>query len=238
LLPQAVDFMNRESVEELLATIRDAERHSGHKATLVIVDTLARAMAGADENSAQDIGQVVGHADLIRQVTGATVLLVHHTGKDVERGARGSSALRAAVDTEIECKGLAGQRMATVAKQRDLETGAKLPFTLRVVNVGSHPETGEPVTSCIVIHDSQTLPGAAPAFKFRGKAQRQLLDAVRERTKADPERIWSLGELRRVGRDCGQAKGTARTAVEGLAASPYLRLSEGGYLFTYGEAED
>jgi RecA-family ATPase len=72
---------------------------------LTVIDTLARCTAGAEENSARDMGQVVEAIDQIRDATGGHVLIVHHSGKDTTRGMRGSSALLGAVDTTIELSG-------------------------------------------------------------------------------------------------------------------------------------
>ena len=55
---------------------------------LIVIDTLARAMVGADENSGLDMGILIHQMDQIRKVTGAAVLLVHHSGKNRELGAR------------------------------------------------------------------------------------------------------------------------------------------------------
>jgi RecA-family ATPase len=56
---------------------------------LIVFDTLARCIAGADENSAKDMGIVVANLDRIRRTTAACVLVVHHSGMDLARGARG-----------------------------------------------------------------------------------------------------------------------------------------------------
>jgi AAA domain len=67
----------------------------------IVLDTLARCMVGADENSAKDCGIVV---DTLTRLLGCTpggrgvVLGVHHTGKD-GKTLRGSSAFEAGVDT-------------------------------------------------------------------------------------------------------------------------------------------
>lgn len=115
---------------------------------LMIFDTLSRVMAGADENAAPDIGTLMRGVDLIRSQSRAHVMLVHHSGKDAAKGARGHSSLRAAVDTEIELtKGDNGQRMARATKQRDLPSGAEDVFELDVVTLG-HDQDGDPVTSC------------------------------------------------------------------------------------------
>ncbi|PTX01823.1 AAA family ATPase [Pararhodobacter aggregans] len=117
---------------------------------LIIVDTMARVMAGADENSAADIAGFVKSLDHLRERTGAHVMVIHHTGKDGGRGARGHSSLRAAVDTEIELsKGDNGTRLAKTTKQRDMQGGLEKEFLLRVEQLGVDSD-GDPVTSCIV----------------------------------------------------------------------------------------
>jgi hypothetical protein len=68
---------------------------------LIVIDTLARCIVGADENNAQDMGKVVRACDEMRQALKATILLVHHTGK-TGTSERGSNALRAGVDSMIE----------------------------------------------------------------------------------------------------------------------------------------
>ena len=71
---------------------------------LIIVDTLARAMAGGDENSASDMGLFIQNCDVIRKKVGAHLMVIHHSGKDQSRGARGSNSLQCAIDTEISVK--------------------------------------------------------------------------------------------------------------------------------------
>lgn len=69
---------------------------------MVTFDTLARCSLGAEENSAKDMGKVVAGLDLIRDETGATVRVVHHAGKDLAKGMRGSTALLGAADAVFE----------------------------------------------------------------------------------------------------------------------------------------
>lgn len=86
---------------------------------LVVVDTVARSMPGGDENAAKDIGRLVDNADTIRRSSSATVVLVHHTGKDHSAGMRGHSSLHGAVATVVECKGGDGRLTLVCAKQKD-----------------------------------------------------------------------------------------------------------------------
>ncbi len=103
-------------------TVRAIEKRYGCRIKLIVVDTLARAMAGGDENKTQDMGQLVKHIDLIKLASDAHIAIIHHTGKDATKGSRGSSALRAATDTEIEVSdpGEGQPREFKVTKQRDL----------------------------------------------------------------------------------------------------------------------
>ncbi len=116
---------------------------------LIIFDTLARVMGGADENAAPDIAKLMQSIDYVRAATGAHCMLIHHSGKDAARGARGHSSLRAAVDTEIVLtRDDEGNREARATKQRDYPTGERVGFDLRTVGLGADSD-GDPVTSCV-----------------------------------------------------------------------------------------
>ena len=75
---------------------------------LVVIDTLNTMFGGGDENSAADMGTFLKHCKAIHQNLNlegekyTAVLVVHHGGKDADRGARGSSALPAGIDASIE----------------------------------------------------------------------------------------------------------------------------------------
>jgi AAA domain len=64
---------------------------------LIIIDTLMRNMVGHISDP-KDMGVFIRGCDTIREKTGATVLVVHHEGKDKSRGGMGSIALDNAVD--------------------------------------------------------------------------------------------------------------------------------------------
>lgn len=122
---------------------------SGLDHLVIAVDTLSRAMAGGDENSAQDMTALIRNIDAIRETINAHIILVHHTGKDTARGARGHSSLRAALDTEIELQADGEYRCAFVSKQRDYQGGEEFPFQLQSVLLGMDQD-GDDVTSCVV----------------------------------------------------------------------------------------
>lgn len=53
---------------------------------LIILDTLARCFGGSDENAAKDMGAFIQGCDAIKAATQATVLIIHHSGKDRTKG--------------------------------------------------------------------------------------------------------------------------------------------------------
>jgi len=86
-----------DDIEALAASIIAAGGANG----LVVVDTLAQASPGIDENSSADMGRVIEALQTLQRMTGGFVAAVHHMGKDAARGARGHSSLYAAMDTVI-----------------------------------------------------------------------------------------------------------------------------------------
>jgi hypothetical protein len=173
-----------EDMVKLIATIRAASERLGGVG-LVVIDTLARVMGGGDENTASDMGLLVQHVDELCSELGLHVMLVHHSGKDVARGARGSSSLRAATATEIEVEPLEGMSVAHVTKQRDLEIAGEFGFGLVPVTLGVNAR-GKPVTSCIV----EAREAAVVKKKQRrpsGKVQRLILREMAEALASFPQ---------------------------------------------------
>lgn len=143
---------------------------AGVGVSMVVVDTLARNMLG-DENTAADMGEFVAACDRIVALTGAFVLLVHHSGKDAGRGARGSSSLLSAVDLGMELSrepglGNPGTLFVTKAREGDL-VGRTFWYLLKSVDFGKDAD-GDKVTSLYV---EETAPKAAAPKPLGAYAQ-------------------------------------------------------------------
>jgi hypothetical protein len=140
-----------EDADVIIDAAHKVKERTGQPVQLIVVDTLARAMGGGDENSAKDMSAFIKACDQIRIGADATVLIVHHSGKSRQSGARGSSALLAAVDTAIEVtKSNDGTvRTAKVVKQKDGADGVTFGFALQLVEIGRDDE-GEIITTCFV----------------------------------------------------------------------------------------
>ena len=159
-------------------TIEAIERDFNVSIGCVVADTLARVMGGGDENKAIDMGTVVKHIDLIRAATQAQFVVIHHTGKDSAKGARGSSSLRAATDTEIEVSdpGNGNPKEFKVTKQRDLPGKNDIQgFTLKTVDLGVGVFMNR-ITTCVVEAAEATPQAAEHKLSM---TQRMIVDFIR-----------------------------------------------------------
>lgn len=149
LIPCPVDLSGRGAdVQPLLDAIAAVGRPS-----LIVLDTLSRALHGGDENSSEGMGDFIKNADRLRTATGAHLMAVHHAGKNSEKGARGHSSLRAATDTELEVvhDPKTGERKILIRKQRDIDCLSPFGFTVESVEIGTDPE-GAPVSAPIAVY--------------------------------------------------------------------------------------
>ena len=144
---------------------------------VVVVDTLNRAAPTADENSSRDMGEILEAAKTLQTLTRGLVLLVHHTGKNAAAGLRGHSSLFAAMDAAIEVSRDGDRREWKVAKSKDGIDGEARPFKLQVETLGVE-ETGEAITSCVVLRDTAAQDVRAVKLP-QGGNQRVVLDALR-----------------------------------------------------------
>ena len=115
VIPDAVQLLDLADGKALLEAITSTV---GEAPVLIVLDTLAKSMAGGDENSTQDMGLVMASQDYLRAQTGAAVLFIHHPMKhgDLERG---NSALRAAQDVMLFLKVEDGYLSLESTKMRD-----------------------------------------------------------------------------------------------------------------------
>lgn len=156
-------------------------------ADLIIVDTFAQTTPGANENAGEDVGKALGYCKRIHESTGAMVLLIHHSGKDATKGARGWSGLRAACDAEIEVVRTDTGRALKLTKSKDGEDGLEWGFDLDVVQLGVD-EDMDPITSCVVVEAA--LPaGGVSAIRKLGPVEKVVNDVIQEIALSQTEGI-------------------------------------------------
>lgn len=175
VIDAAPNFLEKADVVDVAKAIK-----AGGGADLIIVDTFAQVIPGGNENSGEDIGKALHHCKGLNRACGCPVMLIHHSGKDASKGARGHSSLRAAADAELEVIRADDARAMTVTKMKDGEDGQEFGFRLQIVQTGEVDEDLDPITSCVVEH---TDGGAAPArvkpgSRASGKNEQAVMTAA------------------------------------------------------------
>ena len=230
---ESVANLNAESEMEALQQAID---QAGVRPALIVVDTFSKFSAGLDENSNQEVAEYLSKLTIgLRERYTATVLLVAHSGHGDSKRPRGASALMANPDAEyiVERPDIQGMAV-TVTRERFKDTASLSPvgYEAAEVDLGRRDRYGEAVKS-LVMREAEVAGRREREPMPQGKAQRQLLTALRERQRAsDSEMIWSLPDLRQIGREAAMSKTTAHAAAEALAFSPFMTGTIGGYKLT------
>jgi hypothetical protein len=235
-----INLMKEDDVDALKARIVE---HGGVQ--VIVIDTLACAMAGGDENSSKDMGKVLSAAKALQHAIGGLVILVHHTGKDASRGMRGHSSLLAALDVAIEVKRHENHRTWHLAKARDAEDGVAGAFLLEKVEL--EPDSkGRPRSSIVVVQTEMPKEEAAarePAYKHQRtalgllKVQLAEIEAVSDGEPATITFDRAVDMVKgSIGADPKHQKLRAQDAIRGLIKGAYLSEQD-GVLSLPGEQE-
>lgn len=109
--------------------------------SLLVIDTVARAMAGWDENSGKDVTKTTMKMESLSRELGCFVMGIHHTGKDAERGARGSSAWHGNTDLMLEVERPSKGSLDVLIHPRKVKEAAdgELPFMFKGGIYGDAP---------------------------------------------------------------------------------------------------
>ena len=98
------------SLAQVLEGISETlEQCGGELPVLILIDTLARNFGPGNENATQDMNLFVQALDRLKDATRACVITVHHTGHAEKVRARGSMALKGALDAEFRVHCVTGQ---------------------------------------------------------------------------------------------------------------------------------
>lgn len=128
LLPRTVNFMNADEVAKLIRTVKSVVGD----AILVIVDTVARVLPGAEENASKEMGLFVAACDAIKDTCNVSVIGIHHSGKDEDRGMRGSTALEGAGDAILHLKRKDDSKIVEVVTEKQKDGEEAKPLYLKL----------------------------------------------------------------------------------------------------------
>lgn len=144
---EPVDFAN----DKALATFLKEVEALSEKPKLIVIDTFADCFAGndANENDSGSVGRFLAGVKYAIEKTGATALIIHHTKKG-DRAERGSTVLRAVMDSMYLVRKTKSELFViTSTKQRNFATSGNLYYLLKEVQLPKQKNTFSLSTTCV-----------------------------------------------------------------------------------------
>lgn len=176
------DFLLNREVSDLLASdgrrglskdfVALEQEVIAQKPVLIVIDTLAMAFPGLEENSAEAMGRVVELARRLAK-SGAAVLLIHHDTKEGGGLPRGHSLLNGALDVSICLKRKNDLVIGALSKNRNGPCDAKIAFHIKPVDL-KIDEDGDKITAPIAV------PTKYDALSMLSAKEQLLIDALED----------------------------------------------------------
>jgi len=197
----------RSSVDDftaLIVAIDELVQTLGKDLRMIVIDTLARAFGGGNENSSDDMGAFIQATGKIQNRYRCSLMVLHHAGKDTTKGLRGHSSLLGAVDTQMEImrfpetmKGL-----ILMSKQKDGQDGQRYGFEAISVDI-DRSDLGLENGSSLVIEARETAENEAqgeqkkqpPDREGKGLLQKYLDQALYQAMVKAPQDLMVGGSM-------------------------------------------
>jgi len=210
---------------------------------IVVIDTQAKASAGADEQTAKDMGVVYAAAERIAHQLNGLCVTVAHAGKDESKGMRGSSAQTGAADLIMLVARDGESRTWTIEKNKDGPEGTTCFFELAPVAIGHDEEDGTELSSATVVQRDKPIQGKGKKLTANSRLGLEAMQAVLMRTglATTDRESWRAEFYSRYGAtDRGNAEAKKKAfqrAIEALAASGQIdSVSENVFSLSFSAA--
>jgi KaiC/GvpD/RAD55 family RecA-like ATPase len=155
----SVGINNGNNLSELKAEIRRIAEEFGSPA-LIILDTLARNFGDGDENDTRDMTSFIAEIDRLNDEFDCASLIVHHAGHGEKGRARGSSALKGALDAEYKISKQDDRIRMSCTKMKDDAEPEPMCFYLIPVDMGQD-EAGAIINSAVLEFRGTAAPESA-----------------------------------------------------------------------------
>lgn len=196
---------------------------------VIALDTLATATIGQNENAPEVMSAAIGGMRRMMRSLDCAGILVHHTGKDGTRGARGHSSLGGSVDISIELTREDDSDVIVIhsRKARDTERFAPIAYQLRPITLNDHADR----TTVVVVPSAN---GPAPTVPKLQASDHKMLETLRSlpdgvRYGAWVEESWKMHQL---------PASTAKAAIRRLAKAGSVGSDEVGMYHVLPREDD
>ena len=185
IIPQAILLQSDQAIDDLIQTI-DAAR-GDQPVQAVVFDTLARCFGG-DENEAGPMGEAIQAMDLIKRRFDCSVIAIHHTGKVIDKGLRGSSALLGALDSSLQVQAEDSCLRVRMDKQKDDEELPDAWFEMRKVEFLRGPFAD--VESSLVLERTEAKDSSVKLTDNEKRVYECLVKAIDRHGRRSAEFSW------------------------------------------------
>lgn len=147
MITDGLNITKAEDQQRLMRAMTKNQQLGG----ILVIDTMSKSNPGMDENKSDEMSSYIkAIEDLARQTYGV-VLLVHHSGKDSDKGPRGHSSFIAALDAAIEVNKVpdSTDRVLRTKKVKDGADDLEFLFELEPIEIGID-QWNLPTHSCVV----------------------------------------------------------------------------------------
>lgn len=203
-IPSGINLMKPDLVKDLVRQLKSI------RPVLAVIDTLAMAMIGADENSARDVGIVLANVRALISECQTSVMLVHLTTKGTG-SERGSSSLRGNADSMLKVSNYDDLLALDCTKSKDFEPFKRQYYTLKQV------------ARSMVLLPCDAVDGDRRTLT---KLQSDIVATMRLETCSDGVTLRELAEL------VSSPISTLHRAVSRLMQAGHVEKSKSGYRLT------
>jgi hypothetical protein len=192
-----------EDFNALMIAIVALVEKTGMEFQLMVVDTLARAFGGGNENDSDAMGSFITTMGKIQEFLNCALMVLHHSGKDLAKGLRGHSSLLGAVDTQLEILRFEEQAKGVISltKQKDGEDGIRFGFEMVEIEISGSSLGFDPVVSLAVQASDEAANQASKSGKSNsgaGKNQRLEMSCLENIVKSKGSIKFIDGQQRMV----------------------------------------
>jgi len=174
---------------------------------VLILDPLYK-LLGGDESSSQDMGVITDFLDEVIEGYNCSILILHHPGKDIKKGGRGSSVLEDWVDSAIEMRKTSkkGEALSVKLTPKLLRHAELPPESIEATMVDFEFEiNGGEITPTIRQEIEKTIKGSP--MPVSPKELFSLGIGTNASVYAALNKLIALGKIERVGRGLYGRKG-------------------------------
>ena len=184
LFEEPPDIFNPKTIKALKL---DTKQRGADCDFVLVIDTLDAATPGMNENDGKEIGKFLDILRKIRNV-GYTIIVIHHTGKDVRKGMRGHNSHEALADSIffVEKRQNSNVVKMTKTKDRNGPGGEKFLFEIHAGAIEDDPSEQIPYLEFKDDSESSTSAEKPTAREVK------VLNIAEELIETDPLNIRSV----------------------------------------------